>query len=176
MAFLSVRPTINPSFPLWIPFPLLNSVLYFVGFSSHLFGVSLSPSCCSWHIVFFHRWWLICETALSATHIWSAFTATSPPNFLAGCGKAKAQIRSLWKTHPTHRVSRYPLARRLSWNNTQTHWLTNSHPFHGRYGLHLVSDPSHVACCHSVKCQLMLLIFPDWFLKPSDYSIRIYIT
>ncbi|CAB1445247.1 unnamed protein product [Pleuronectes platessa] len=67
------------------------------------------------------RWRLIWEMSHSTPHIWSPYSGAErllippPPPFnslpinvhlLAGWGRAKARIKSLWGTHPTHRMSR----------------------------------------------------------------------
>lgn len=56
--------------------------------------------------------------------------------------------------------------------NTHTCRLTisNSHPLHRRCGVRTVSERSHVASCHIVKCQLTMLIYPHWLY----HSIRIH--
>lgn len=148
------------------------------------FSLCLS-ACYSWHIVTFPRWRLIYETSLSTPHIWSLFTGQRgswspppPPHPTDWLGWSQQQDQvpvddtSFSAGGQVCQDQEAGLEQHL---NTQIHKL-NSHPFHGRYGLCVVSDPSHVACCHSVKNQL-ILIFPHCFLKPSDYSYTIpYIT
>lgn len=124
--------------------PALNPSLMSLS-SSHLFwccvSLSLPPSACySWHIVLFPRWWLIWGTSHSIPHIWSPFRWAERLLILPlslslslfgwlGRSQSPDQI-------PVEGASLSPGNPAPGGSDTQTRRLTNSHLFHGRYGLY----------------------------------------